>query len=185
MAKAHRVIGQWLLALSTTFAVWPLSAQVNAPSDPRLARTRPESKSGAAGRVISVELLRYPISEKARRMLQRALAAMDSGNHEAAIGQLTETLAKYPESAAYADSLLGIEYLKTDHFTAAVDSLEKAVSLLPHDAVNRYNLGLSLACAGDYERSEQEVRRALEIDPKNATMQAFLNALLQYKNSRN
>jgi tetratricopeptide (TPR) repeat protein len=144
-----------------------------------------ETQSPAAGRVVSIDLLRHPISEKVRRMLRKALKTINSGNHETAIGQLRETLTKYPESAAYADSLLGIEYLKTDRFKEAVDSLETAVTLLPHDAVNHYNLGLSLACAGDYDRSEQEVRRALEIDPKNITMQTFLESLLQYKNSRN
>jgi tetratricopeptide (TPR) repeat protein len=170
-----------VLVLSAAFALSSLGAQ-NAPA---LARIRPETKSNTAGRVVSVDLLRHPITEKVRRLLQKALKAMNTGNHEAAIGQLQDTLVKYPESAAYAQSLLGIEYLKTDRFQAAVDSLEQAVVLLPHDAVNRYNLGLSLACAGDYERSEQEVRRALEIDPTNTTMKAFLESLLQYKKSAN
>jgi Flp pilus assembly protein TadD len=63
--------------------------------------------------------------------------------------------------------------------------LEQAVSLLPHDAINRYNLGLSLVCAGDYERGEQEVRRAMELGPNNATMEALLNALVERKRSGN
>ncbi len=175
-AKTQRRFGS--LALTAVLALLPLEAQ----NDPAL--TTANAKSSSAGHVISVELLRYPIHEKARRMLQKALVTMDSGNHEAAIGQLRETLAKYPESAAYSQSLLGIEYLKTDRFQAAVDSLEQAVALLPHDAVNRYNLALSLALTGDYQRSEEQVRRALEIDPNNTTMQTFLNALLKYKNSR-
>src|SRR4029077_17464684 len=119
MTRAPRANAGLVAALSTAFAVWPVYAQLNLPSDPHLSRIRPETTSGASGRVISVDLLRYPISQKARRMLQRALEIMDSGNHEAAIGQLEETLAKYPESAAYAQSLLGIEYFKTDRFTAA------------------------------------------------------------------
>ena len=101
MTKAYRVIGAFLLALSTGFEVWPLCAQFSPPPpDHHFERTGPEKTSAEAGIVVSVDLLRHPISEKARRMLQRALATMDYGNHEAAIGQLRETLARYPESAA-------------------------------------------------------------------------------------
>src|SRR5215470_5836222 len=119
-----RVTGLVLLA-GTAFAAWPLSA-------------RPAH--GNSG-TVSADVLRHPISEKARGMLQAALETMNSGNHEAAIDQLLDTLAKYPESAAYAHSLLGVEYLRTDRFIDAVESFEKAVLLLPHDAINRYNLG--------------------------------------------
>ena len=118
-------------------------------------------------------------------MLLKAWEAMNVAKHEAAIKQLQETLAKYPDSAPYVHSLLGVEYLKTDRFKAAVSSFEQAVSLLPHDAWNHYNLGLSLACVGDLNRGEQEVRRALELDPKNASMQPLLGALVQRKHSGN
>ena len=109
---------------------------------------------------------------------------MESGDHEMAIGQLLETLAKYPDSAPYVHNLLGVEYVKTDRFQAAVSSFEQAVMLLPHDAMTHYNFGLSLVCAGDYDRAEQEVRRALALDPKNAKMQARLDAL-RHKRSGN
>jgi len=112
-------------------------------------------------------------------MLQKALKAIKSGNHPAAIEQLQEALAKYPSSAAWVHSLLGPEYLKTDRFQDAVKSLEQAVLLLPHDAANRWNLGVSLVCMGDYAAGEEEVRRALELDPHNARMKLLLDALLQ------
>jgi len=111
-------------------------------------------------------------------MLQKALETMKSGKHDTAINQLRETLAKYPESDAYVHSLLGVEYLRTDRFTDAVDSFEKAVMLLPHDAVNRYNLGLSLVCSGEYERGEQVLRRAIELDPSNPTMRSLLETVV-------
>src|SRR5438874_1225173 len=65
-----------------------------------------------------------------------------------AIRQFEETLAKYPDSAAWTRSLVGVEYIKTDRFDAAVTSFEQAVLLLPHDAVSRSNFGLSLASTG-------------------------------------
>lgn len=114
-------------------------------------------------------------------MLRNALETINLGEHQRAIRQLLDVLGKYPESAAYAQSLLGVEYIRVDQFNAAVDSLEQAVALLPHDAFNRYNLGLSLACTGEFERGEQEVRRALDLDPGNPTMQALLNALARDK----
>ena len=159
-----------ILLAVMSFAAWPLSAG-------------PDIKSHGDAGTVSVDFLRHPISEKARRMLQTALGTINAGNHEAAIGQLVETLEKYPESAAYVHSLLGVEYLRVDRFANAVDSFEQAVVLLPHDAINRYNFGLALVCAGDYQRGEREVRRALELDPKNATMQAFLSFLLQHKHA--
>jgi Flp pilus assembly protein TadD len=137
--------------------------------------------SGAAA--VSTDVLRHPISPKVQRVLTSALRLMESGNHEGAIEQLRETLAKYPDSAAYVLNLLGVEYVKTDQFEAAVRSLEQAAALLPHDAMTHYNFGLALICAGDYDRAEQEVRRAVELDPGNAQMQTKLDALLERRRS--
>jgi len=165
------------LMLCAALAALLLSAQNNAPPSVLPARPPRETQYVQDGRVISVDLLRYPINQKARRMLQKALKAMSSGENQAAIGQLKEVLAKYPNSAPYVYSIIGAAYVKTDQFKEAVDAFEKAVLLLPHDAVNRYNLGLALVTAGDYQRGEQEVRRALAMDPKNATIRDFLNVL--------
>jgi Flp pilus assembly protein TadD len=133
--------------------------------------------------VISVDFLRHPVTPKVRRLLLSAMAKMDSGDHAAAIGQLQDTLTKYPDSAPYVHSLLGVEYVRTDRFQAATSSLEQAALLLPHDAATHYNFGLALICAGDYGRATQEVRRAVELDPANPRMQARLNALLEHQRS--
>jgi tetratricopeptide (TPR) repeat protein len=108
---------------------------------------------------------------------------MESGDHQTAIEQLLEALTKYPDSAPYVHNLLGVEYVKTDRFKAAVSSFEQAVLLLPHDAMTHYNFGLALICAGDYDRAMQEVQRALELDPGNPIMQSRLQALLERKRS--
>jgi len=144
---------------------------------------RPEVEPQAEDGTVSADILRHPISEKARKMLRKASETMQAGSHQAAIEQLLDVLSKYPESAAFAHSLLGVEYMRTEQFRAAADSLERAAAMLPHDAVNRYNFGLSLVCSGDYERGEREVRRALQMDPNNRTMKAFFGVLLQLKGS--
>lgn len=140
--------------------VWALPAQTGHPTD-----------------VVSTDLLRHPIGEKVRRMLRKAMDTITAGDHEAAIQQLLEILSKYPESTAYVHSLLGVEYLKTNRFPAAVDSLEQAVALLPHDAFNHYNLAVSLLCNRELERGEREAQRAIELDPDNPTIRALVAAL--------
>lgn len=145
------------------------------------ARMSRDAKPSASHGIVSADLLRHPVSNKVRKMLQRALEMMNGGRHEAAIGQLRETLAKYPDSAAYVHSFLGVEYVKTERFQDAVSSFEQAASLLPHDAMTHYNFGLSLACAGDFDRAEQETRRALELDPQIDTARTLLGILLSRK----
>jgi len=160
--------------LGRAFAVFLLSAALFAPA------AFPQTAASASQPVaVSADLLRHPIREKVRRRLMKALKKMESGEHETAIEQLRETLAKYPDSAPYVDNLLGVEYVKTDRFQEAVTSFEQAVSWLPKDAMTHYNFGLALVCAGDYERAAHEVRRAVELDPGNPQMQARLNALLE------
>ena len=132
---------------------------------------------------ISADLLRHPILYKTRDMLQRAVDWMRLGKHQEAIHQMEHTLATDPSSAAYVLSLLGFEYMQTDQFTAAVNSFETAVSLLPHDAINRTNFGISLLAVGDYKRAEEQARRAVELDAKNPEIQRFLDAVLTYKRS--
>ena len=114
-------------------------------------------------------------------MLQKALRAMNSGDHQAAIKQLIATLAKYPESATYVQSLLGVEYMRIERYRDAMNSFEQAAVLRPHDAIVRYNLGLSLVCSGEFDRGELEVRRAIQLDPTNSRMLSLYDLLRERK----
>jgi predicted Zn-dependent protease len=191
---------QWAYSLTivvcSAVSTLPLCAQVPTDIAPELARRGSGPFDGAQHRevhvpikltdrggatTVSADSLRHPISQKARGMLQKALRAMDSGDHHAAIKQLTLTLAKYPDSAAYVHSLLGVEYMRTERYHDAMNSFEQATVLLPHDAVNRYNLGLSLVCNGVLDRGELEVQRAIELDPTNTTMQSLYLYLQERK----
>ncbi len=133
--------------------------------------------ASAAPRTVSVELLRYPLSAKALYMLQRALQISEQGDHAGAVKQLDKTLAKFPGSGAYVYSLLGVEYLRAGQFSEAIDALEQAVTLLPHDASNHANLGLALVCKGQYDRAKPELERALELNPHNATAGRLIHEL--------
>lgn len=126
---------------------------------------------------VSTELLRYPLSGKALQMLQKALQISNAGDHKGAAKQLEKTLTRCHGTGAYVYSLLGVEYLKTGQIPEAVDALEQAVNLLPHDASNHANLGLALVMKGEYHRAEPELRRALDLDPHSAVASKLLNAL--------
>ena len=135
-----------------------------------------EDEATRAG-TISAELLRHPLPAQARGMIDKALRSAQAGDHASAIKQLTKALAKHPASAAWIQPWLGVEYLKTDQHEAAIEALEQAVLLLPRDPINRSNLGLSLACIGQYERAEQELHEALKLDAKNDTTRRLLEAV--------
>jgi tetratricopeptide (TPR) repeat protein len=135
--------------------------------------------------IISADLLRHPLPKRARQMLQKAQRAAQSGDHLTAIKQLTQALTKYPQSAAWIQPVLGIEYLKTDQHEAAVKTLEQAVLLLPRDAVNRSNFGFSLASTGQYDRAEEELHRALELDRRNITTRRLLEVVEANHRQRN
>jgi Flp pilus assembly protein TadD len=152
---------------ATVFATLGLAAQP-APVETRIVPGSP---------VVSVDLLRFPLTPKIRQRLLKAMSTSDSGDHQAAIGQLLDLLGKYPGSAPFVDNLLGVEYVKISRFEDAVSSLEKAVAFLPRDAWTHYNLGLALICAGDRDRARQEIQRAVELDPSNDDMRARLQSL--------
>jgi Flp pilus assembly protein TadD len=160
---------------------WSL-AVLTLPLYPQASAERAESPLNAPAHTISAELLRYPISAKALHMLQKALRISGSGNHTGAAEQLEKTLAKYPGTGAYVYSLVGVEYLKTGQIPKAVDALEHSVQLLPHDASNHANLGLALACGGQYTRAEPELRRALDLDARNPIASQLLAVLSTHQN---
>jgi Flp pilus assembly protein TadD len=161
--------------LSACVLALPLLGQSQgASSRPGSAWLEPAGKSSST---ISADMLRHPISTRTRRMLHRAVDWMRSGDHQKAIKQLETTLAKDPSSAGYVHSLLGYELMRTDQNTAAINSFEQAVSLLPHDPANHHNFAVSLIVAGNYKRAEEEARRAHELAPDNPEIKRLLDAL--------
>ena len=128
---------------------------------------------------VSADVLRHPLTSKARRRLERAIHLADLGNHSAAIKELRETLVKEPSSAPYTDNLLGVEYVENKQFAEAQTSFAEAVRLMPHESVNHSNLGYSLAVAGNWNSAEQEARKAIQLDPSNTRAKSLLELLLR------
>ena len=127
---------------------------------------------------VSSDVLRHPLTSRARRRLEKALHLADLGKHPAAIEALRETLVKEPSAAPYAQNLLGVEYAENGQFVEARSSFEEAVRLMPHESVNHSNLGFSLAVAGDFNSAEQEARTAIQLDPTNTRAKTLLELML-------
>jgi tetratricopeptide (TPR) repeat protein len=167
--NAEVIMRRLFLCLSV-LAASAMAAEKAAASQDEAASLDRATRAGT----ISADLLRHPLSAQAREMIDKAQRTAQVGNHRAAIEQLTKALAKHPESAAWIQPLLGVEYLRTDQHQAAIQALEQAVLLLPRDPINRSNLGLSLAFTGQFDRAEQELRQALQLDTKNDTTRRLL-----------
>jgi len=151
---------------SRAFYDWQLRA-LNAPSS--------QSQTASNGPVVvSADVLRHPLSSKARRELENARHQIDLGNHAAAIEELRKTMVKYPGTAPYAYNLLGREYIENREYVKAQESFAEAARLMPHEAAPRSNLGLSLAILGQWERAEQEIRKALQLDRANVKAKQIL-----------
>jgi Flp pilus assembly protein TadD len=144
-------------------------------SSPSLPDSREQTPAGPA--TVSSDVLRHPLTSKARRHLQKALHLAGLGEHPAAIKELRETLVKEPSSAPYAQSLLGVEYVENQQFDEARSSFEEAVRLMPRESVNHSNLGCALAVAGDFNSAEQEARTAIQLDPTNGKAKTLLDLL--------
>jgi tetratricopeptide (TPR) repeat protein len=173
--NAGVVMGNLLLCLAVLAA--SVMAAENAVASQGEAALREEATSldrATRAGTISADLLRHPLSAQARERIDKAQRSAQAGDHLAAIQQLTKALAQHPESAAWIQPVLGVEYLKTDQHEAAIQALEQAVVLLPRDPINRSNLGLCLAFAGQFDRAEQELQRALQLDAKNDTTRRLL-----------
>jgi Flp pilus assembly protein TadD len=127
---------------------------------------------------VSADVLRHPLSSKARRRLVKAMHLAELGEHSAAIKELRETLIKEPSSAPYTQNFLGVEYIATSQFNEARISFEETVRLMPHESVNHSNLGYSLAVTGDFNSAEREAREAIQLDPANTRAKKLLEVLL-------
>lgn len=144
----------------------------------------PVPGTGSGPSTVSTDMLRHPLSSKARRLFEKAMHFAELGNHQAAIAGLRDALAKCPPDAPYAQNLLGLEYIEVQQYTDAKTSFTEAARLMPHESSNHSNLGLSLAIVGEWDSAEQEERKALQLDKSNDKAKLILEALLVRKRNQ-
>ena len=77
-----------------------------------------------------------------------------------------EILKNDPENADILHHL-GILYGQMGHFEAAIDSIQKAISINPNSAVFYFNLGLTFRNSGNQEKAIQSFMLAHELDSMN------------------
>jgi Flp pilus assembly protein TadD len=145
---------------------------------------QPAPADGSGPTTVSTDVLRHPLSSKARRLFEKAMHFAELGNHPAAIEGLRDALVKCPADAPYAQNLLGLEYIEARQYTEAKASFAEAARLMPRESSNHSNLGLSLAIMGEWDSAEQEERKALQLDKSNDKAKVILEALLVHKRNR-
>ena len=62
-------------------------------------------------------------------------------------------------------------------FVLAHDEIRQALGLLPNDSDTHYVAGVVLAWTGDQDEAEKELKRSLELDPKNTNASEALRTL--------
>ncbi len=144
----------------------------------------PVPADGTGSSTISADVLRHPLSSKARRLFEKAMHLAELGNHHAAIAGLRDALAKCPGDAPYANNLLGLEYIEVQQYAEAKTSFAEAARLMPGESSNHSNLGLSLAIVGEWDSAEKEERKALQLDKSNDKAKLILEALQVRKRNR-
>jgi len=72
----------------------------------------------------------------------------------------------------------GKRLLEKRDYHRAVLEFQNAVQAMPRDAEARYELGLALAESGDVQRGFDNLRRAVELDPKNQQAQVKVAELM-------
>jgi tetratricopeptide (TPR) repeat protein len=132
----------------------------------------------APAATVSADQLRRPVSTKAAKTLRQAQSYGAGGDHGRAIEELNRAL-KEPSAIPYAHAMLGVEYLRTAQIGPAIEHLELASQMLPHDASIHSNFAYALFLTGDLDRAEREVRRALELDSGNKGAQLVLNYIVR------
>jgi tetratricopeptide (TPR) repeat protein len=127
--------------------------------------------------VVSTVELRNPLRGAALRTIQRAARDLREGRRGRALEDLRGALSD-PGARAHALCLLGTEHLKMGLVKEAVAELEEAVRLLPGSAAAHNNLGYALRLSGDRARAVEEVRRALQLDPRSPAIRFGMGGLL-------
>ncbi|MEO1573534.1 MAG: tetratricopeptide repeat protein [Pseudomonadota bacterium] len=120
-----------------------------------------QGESGSAASVLEQAIAIDPGHAKAHNNM--ALASIDLGELELAEAHYRESLAIEPQAAIYND--LGFVLERQGLPEDAADAYRDALNLDPESDAAHYNLGASLARAGEFDDAERHLRTAIEMNP--------------------
>ncbi|MFX1368270.1 MAG: tetratricopeptide repeat protein [Promethearchaeota archaeon] len=98
------------------------------------------------------------------KRLEKAIEALEEGKPLEAV-QMLESLAQSDEDDADVLVYLGIAYVQSEMPEKAVEVLQRADDLIEEHSVVSMFLGHALRILGRYEEAEDELRRAIRLDP--------------------
>jgi Flp pilus assembly protein TadD len=115
--------------------------------------------------MVSVHQLQNPLSAEQARQLEEAKQDLREGRSKDGIRILKDALTDRA-AKPYAYAILGTEYLRQQRVQLAIQNLTQAAQLLPGSKAVHANLGYALCLAGQQREGEQELRKAVALDPK-------------------
>lgn len=136
----------------------------------------PGARDAVPGKASKVKA-EQPVAPEIRRPYDRALAALQAGNHKEAETVLLELTRKYPDlSGPFAN--LGIVYQRTGRSAEAVAMFKKAIAINPEQPAYYNQLGIVHRGAGRFAEAQRAYTNALEVDANYPL--AHLNLAILY-----
>ena len=126
---------------------------------------------------VPVSELRNPPSKKTLSVIGKARRAIDAGDHETEVRELSQAAHKNPNDG-YLRTNLGVEYLRVGNLAAAMPLLEEAARLIPDSPKTHGNLAYAYYLNREWTRAETEARAALAADRSDPRMRFLLGACL-------
>ncbi len=124
-----------------------------------------------------------PYAERAIRLLEEALEALDEGNDDEAERLLLEVVALEPR-AKEAYNNLGAIYARREEHERAKEMMRKALEIDPHYVMPRCNLAIYMLSEGDVDGAEQWIAPLWErttMRPIDMALLSFVSAQIHWE----
>ncbi len=132
-------------------------------------------KNYSKASVVNASLAEVP--EAARKLYERALESVQTGDAVKAVDNLKAALSLYPQFPLALNEL-GVQYLKINQAHKAVDPLRLAVRLSPDAFTPKLNLGIALLETKQFGEAESQLRDAVKRNDSAPTAHMYLGVVL-------
>jgi tetratricopeptide (TPR) repeat protein len=122
-----------------------------------------------------------PLIRTADPWYLRGTLRLDREDYQGAIDDLSKAFDLEPSDPATLLTNRGLAWLKLGQLERALEDTNGALALAPDDAVAYNNRGVIHRELGNFQQSESDLRRAIEIDPKLPNPREHLAKLLEAK----